>query len=151
MLDEKKPPTLFEAEPLLGALVEAHRVAESITSFPELPAYACALTARCQELDRPLVWPVGDAAQRLAGAAVLSSEGEVQLRGWANPIAGERILLVAVAAVSPLELVQTAGHARAMGAAEVHACGVAVAGLDAPEVSSIFDSCDELEPALVMA
>jgi hypothetical protein len=29
-----------------------------------------------------------------------------------------------------------------MGASEVHVCGIAVAGFDAPELSAVFDSRD---------
>ncbi len=80
----------------------------------------------------------------LAGAAVLASEGEMRVRGWTDDIRGERILLAPVAAVTPLGLVEAAEHAHAMGASEVHACGIEVAGLDAPELSAVFDSRDVL-------
>jgi hypothetical protein len=142
---------LSYAGPLLGNLVRAHEQAEAVTSYPSLAALADALADRCRELDAPLVWPVGGAAERVAGAAVLSSEGEVRVRGWVDGVAGETVLLVAVAHVSPLELVAAAGHATAMGADQVHACGVEVAGLNADELGPVFESRSELEPALLPA
>jgi hypothetical protein len=98
------------------------------------------LAALCEDMGSPLVWPVGEAAERLAGAAVLASEGDTRVRGWTDDVRGERVLLATVAAVSPLGLIAAAEHARAMGAAEVHACGIEVAGLDAPELAGVFDS-----------
>lgn len=130
--------------PLLANLARAHQQAEAITAYRELIGHASALAARCEDLGQPLVWPVGEAAQRVAGAAVLASEGDVRLRGWTSPTRDERILIVGVAAVSPIQLVQAAEHARAMGAAEVHACAIEVAGLDAPELGDVFDSRETL-------
>lgn len=125
--------------PLLANLVAVHRTAERVTSYPELSSYASSLVALCEDMGSPVVWPVGDAAERLAGAAVLVSEGEVRVRGWADDVRGERVLLATVAAVTPLGLVEAAKQARAMGASEVHAVGVEVAGLDAPELGAVFD------------
>lgn len=141
------------AGPLLTALIAAHRTAEQITAYPQLSSYASRLAALCEDMGSPLVWPVGEAAERLAGAAVLESEGEVRVRGWTDDITGERVLLITVAAVTPFALVQAAYHARSMGAVEVHACGAVVAGLDA-EALGIYDSYAELtvfEPALMPA
>jgi len=99
----------------------------------------------------PLVWPVGEAAERLTGAAVLASEGEVRARGWADDVGGERVLLATVAAVTPLSLVEAAHHARAMGAVEVHAWGVEVAGLEVSELEGVFDGCGFLGRELIAA
>jgi hypothetical protein len=137
----------------LAALLAAHRTAEQITAYPELHSYASRLAVLCKDMDSPLVWPVGEAAERLAGAAVLESEGGIRVRGWTDDITEERVMLVTVAAVTPLALVQAADHARSMGAVEVHACGVVVAGLDA-EALGIYDSYTQLtvfEPALITA
>jgi hypothetical protein len=128
------------AGPLLTNLISAHRTAERVTAYPELYSYASSLVALCEDMGSPVVWPVGDAAERLAGAAVLASEGEVRVRGWTDDVRGERVLLATVAAVTPLGLVEAAKQARAMGASEVHAFGIDVPGLDAPELSVVFDS-----------
>jgi hypothetical protein len=139
---------LSYAGPLLGRLVRAHKQADAATAYPSLAALAEALADRCEELDSPLIWPIGAAAERVAGAAILSSEGDVRVRGWVDSLAGEKVLLVAVAHVSPLEMVAAARHARAMGADQVHACGVDVAGLNADELDPVFDSRSELVRAL---
>lgn len=120
-----------------------------MTAHPDLTDYARALADRCAALDEPLVWPVGAAAERIAGAAVLASDGAVRLRGWSDMPRGERVLVFAVAHVSPLEMVQAATHARAGGAREVHACGAEVAGLNAPGLGTVFDGRTELAPDLV--
>jgi hypothetical protein len=148
---ESKQMEISFSGPLLDNLVDAHRRAEAATAYPELAGYATALADRCEELDSPLVWPVGEPAERLAGAAVLASEGRIRLRGWSDHVAGERVLVIAVAHVSPLEMVQAADHARAIGADEVHACGAGVAGLGVPELATVFDSRAELTPDLVPA
>jgi hypothetical protein len=86
------------------------------TSYPELSTYASSLVMLSEELGSPVVWPVGDAAERLAGAAVLASEGELRVRGWVDDMRGERVLLITVAAVTPLGLVEAAKEARTIGA-----------------------------------
>lgn len=136
------------AGPLLSNLIRAHEQAEAATAYPGLSTLADALVERCEELDSPLVWPVGGAAERIAGAAVLSSQGEVRVRGWVDGVAGETVLLVAVAHVSPLEMVAAARNASAMGADQVHACGIGISGLYADELDPLFDSRSELVPAL---
>jgi hypothetical protein len=148
---EIMPPEHTTAGPLLRGLLAAHRTATQVTTYPELSCYASRLTTLCQDMDSPLVWPVGEAAERLVGAAVLASEGEVRVRGWTDDIRGERVVLLAVAAVSPLSLVEVARHARAMGAGEVHACGVEVAGLMALELSEVFDDRRVLDRQLLPA
>jgi hypothetical protein len=139
------------AGPLLSNLVSAHRAAERATAYPELSAYASSLAALCEDMGSPLVWPVDEAAQRLAGAAVLTSQGELRLRGWTDEIRGERVLLTCVAAVSPLGLIEAARHARTLGAIEVHACGIEVTGFDSPELHDVFDSRDVLTRQLIAA
>jgi hypothetical protein len=126
---------------LLRELLEAQRLAERATAYPLLRDCAARLVGRCRDLGWPLVWPVDEAADRLTGAATLLGEGKLRARGWGGNHAGDRVLLVAVAAVTPLPLIQAADHARALGVAEVHACGINVAGVT-PEVG--FDTYCEL-------
>jgi hypothetical protein len=144
-------PDETNAGPALRHLIEIQRANEDATTFPRIAALAAALIDLSDDLGAPLVWPVGEAAQRLAGASVLKSEGEIRVRGWTDDIRGERVLLMTVAAVSPLELVEAAKHARALGASEVHACGADVAGLDSPELHDVFDSRDLLACELALA
>jgi len=137
--------------PLLRALVRAQEADQAALTFPRIEEFAMALASRCNELDAPLVWPVGDSAERLAGAAVLATEGEVRVRGWTGFPPGERILLLAVAAVGPSSLIEAALLARRMGASEIHACGVDVVGMDAALVDERFDTYGSLARELVAA
>jgi hypothetical protein len=130
--------------PLLREVISAQRADEQALDYPRLRGYAAALARRCRELENPLVWPVGDAAERLAGAAILLSEGSVRVRGWSDVPRGERVLVLTVAAVTPVSLMEAARHARALGAAEIHACGVEVAGVESVGTDAAFDSYDVL-------
>src|SRR4051794_40041469 len=110
--------------PLLREVLDAQRTAERLVgSYAHLRDSAEALAQHCELLSSPLVWPVGDPAERLAGAAVVVSEGRVRVRGWTDHLLGERVLLVAVVATTPLALLHAAQHSRRLGVAEVHACG----------------------------
>ena len=126
--------------PLLREVIGAQRTAERVVAYPHLRDFAGALIAHCRDLNRPLVWPVGEPAERLAGAAVLLSEGDVRVRGWSDELRGERVLLVAVAAVTTLALVHAGQCAHQMGASEVHACGIEVARPDPERIRGILDT-----------
>jgi hypothetical protein len=153
---DKEKAMLFDARrrgptgPLLAALMQAQQADEEALAYPRLEALAVSLCDHCDELHSPLVWPVGAAAERLVGASVLTSEGSIRVRGWRDDLRGERVLLATVTAVTPLSLVEAAKHARAMGAIEVHVCGVSVSGLSA-ELSDVFDSRRVLGEELVPA
>ena len=60
--------------------------------------------------------------------------------GWNTDITAKRVLLVTVAAVTPLPLLAAAQHARSLGAAEVYSCGVRVQGLRPDEVPEILNA-----------
>jgi hypothetical protein len=126
--------------PLLEELITAQRAAEEVVGYPTLRSFAEQLVRHCRELDGPVVWPADDAAQRVAGAAVLVSEGRVRVRGWGDVVPGERVLLVAVAAVTPVLLMDVARHARALGAAEIHAFDVSDVDALRVDVEAAFDS-----------
>jgi hypothetical protein len=83
---------------------------------------------------------VGEAADRLTGAATLLGGGEVRTRGWTDELDGERVLLIAVAHVTMLALQQAGCHARALGAVEVHGCRVAIAEAGDRVDGAAFDS-----------
>jgi hypothetical protein len=119
--------------PLLAEVLDAQRCDEAATAFPQLEAYCAALDDVCEMLGSPLVWPVSPAAERLAGAAVLFSQGRIRLREWSSRIDGDRVLLLAVAAATPIPLISAAKHARAIGATEVRACGIAIGRMDASD------------------
>jgi hypothetical protein len=139
--------TMLEPGPLLKEVFRAQRADEEATSYPRLEAYCIALAASCEALDAPIVWPVGAAAERLAGAAVLSSRGRIRLRGWSDRLDGERVLLLTVAAVTPIALITAAEHAKALGAFDVHACGVDVHGVDQPDLHEWVDGYVSLDEA----
>jgi len=137
--------------PLLAALIDAQREDEAALSYPRITSLASALAEHCDDLGQPVVLPMGEAADRLLGATVVISEGEVRPRGWTGDLAGERVLLLCVSAVSPSSLVEAASHARAMGAIEVHACGVNVAGLTPGAHLAAFDSYSAIDDVCVPA
>ena len=65
-----------------------------------------AIVEQPRALGSPIVWPVGEAADRLTGAATLLGAGEVRTRGWTVELDGERVLLLAFADVTTLALQQ---------------------------------------------
>jgi hypothetical protein len=120
--------------PLLAELLEAQRCEERAVAFPALQQLAAALIERCNELGGPTVWPVGAAAERLAGAAVVMSSGALSVATWNMALAERRVLLVAISGTTPMSMVVAAEHVRRLGASEIHACAVDVDGA-ADEVS----------------
>jgi hypothetical protein len=124
--------------PLLAELLKAQRCEERAVAFPAVEHFASALIERCRELEDPVVWPVGAAAERIAGAATVMAAGAVRVATWNMSLAEHRILLVAVAGATPLMMVAAAEHVRRLGAVEVHACAVDVAGAASEECWETF-------------
>jgi hypothetical protein len=91
-----------------------------------------------------VVWPVGAAAERVAGAATVLAEGDVEVVTWNRRLDGECVLLFAISGATPVGLAAAAAHVRSMGAAEIHACGVNVAGAESCDTWQSFVA---LEPA----
>jgi hypothetical protein len=133
--------------PLLVDTIRLQRQAEAATSYPSLEHYGGLLAALCQTLGDPIVWPVGDAAERLAGAAVLLSKGRVRVRGWSDGLAGDQVLLACTVAATPLGLLAAASHARALGATTVHGCAIELHGRKSEDLDDALDSYSLLEPA----
>jgi hypothetical protein len=111
---------------LTGLLAAQDRDAEAV-AYPAIEQIAEALVARAQDL-HAVVWPVGRAAERVAGAAILLVEGDLAVGAWNSRLDGERVLLFTVSGTTPLSLAAAAAQVRSMGATEVHACGVHVVG-----------------------
>jgi len=132
--------------PALGELLEAQQEEDDALAYPRLIRYAAALGELCRRLRSPMVWPVGAAAERLAGAAVVESRGGIRLRGWHDDLSGERVLLLAGAAVTPLGLYAAAEQARCFGVREVMATGIRVGGV---HTSDSIDAFFPLEAAPV--
>ena len=114
----------------LTALLEAQDFEAAAVQFPALEAHASALIALGRRLDDPVIWPVGVAAERIAGAASLISGGGIRLREWNSEVRGERVVIFAVVSLTPLTLFAAARHALNMGAVAVEACGLRIEGLD---------------------
>lgn len=129
--------------PLLRALLDAHRLEADAVSYPEIQYFASALASHAHELEA-IVWPVGPAAERVAGGATLIAQGELEIGTWNSRLDGRRVLLFAVAGTSPLSLVAAAAQVRSMGAGEVHACGIDVADAD---TVAVWESFSTLKPA----
>jgi hypothetical protein len=127
------------AGPLLRALLEAQRKDEESTAYPLIGEYARRIAVLCRRLGDPVLWPVGPAAERLVGAAVVISEGAAQARGWSSSLNDTDVLLVGTVATGPVELVAAASHARALYAVRVHACAIDVPGVD-QVAEGTFDS-----------
>lgn len=116
--------------PLLDGVLRAQRADEEATSHPLIGVYAERVVEAACCCDVPLLWPVGDAASRLVGAAVLVGKGAVRARGWSAPITDQSVMLVATITTTPLEVIAASSHARALGARTVHACGIEVTGIE---------------------
>jgi len=127
----------LDVGPALDRLIHAQDADDDAVTFGRLREYSGRLAELCQRLEDPLVWPVGSSAERLTGAAVILSGGKMRTRGWTTPLANERVLLVTVAAVTPLGLLEAAERAKALGATEIFACGVRVEGLPADGIPQI--------------
>jgi hypothetical protein len=135
--------------PLLGQLIAAQRLEEAAVRYPQIQTWADALIAHAAELPGCLIWPVGAPAERIAGVAVVRSRGRIDVGLWNASVAGRTVLIFAVAGVTPLSLLLAAEQLRGRGAAEVHACGVAITGVrDADGIESFRPLADEFAQAL---
>jgi hypothetical protein len=132
--------------PMLRQVLEMQRRDEELTSHPRLQSYGAQLVELCKRRGDPLVWPVGEAAHRLAGAAALLSGGRVRLRGWSDDVVRQSVLLLCPFAATPLGVLAAARQARAMGASRVDACGIEVHGAHDGH-GDVLGSYFSLEPA----
>lgn len=102
------------------------RLEEKVVSHEKIGAVADAVIRCAATLDDCLVWPVGTAAERVAGVIAARGRGSTDVGTWNSPVQGRRVLLFGVAAISLLELESAAGQLRSRGAIEVHACGLEI-------------------------
>lgn len=134
-------PDVAAVGPLLKQVLGAQRAAERIVGDRvALRRGAELIMERWHDLGAPILWPVGEAAERLAGAVVLAGASEIRLRGWTDDVRGQPVLLFAVADVATLALQNAARHARHLGATEVHACAVDLADSPGLGGNAAFDS-----------
>ena len=121
---------LDEIGPVLDEVLQAQRADDEAVSYPRLEHLAKALVELCRQLDNPVVWPVGRAAERLAGSAIALAAGQLRVRGAATDLTDQLVLLVTVTAVTPIPLLEAAEQAHRLGATKVFGCGVRVEGLE---------------------
>lgn len=133
--------TLPSAGPLLSRLLDAQALEARTVIYPALSACAEQVIGRVSELAGCILWPVGAAAERVAGAVTVVSKGKVETGTWNSEVDRRRVLVILVAGVSTLSLEAAIGQLRRRGALEVHGCGVAVEG--AAELDAL-DSYTEL-------
>lgn len=126
--------------PLLEDLIATHRAKEEALRFPEIRELASEVVKRCRDLDSPLLWPIDQASERLAGAITMVAGGNVRVRGWTSDICGERVLLLAVSETTPMSMVEGAARARSLGAIEVHGCALEVPEFESSDLDGVFDS-----------
>jgi hypothetical protein len=112
--------------PLLTGLLEVQELEAKLVAFGELERVADAAIRRADEVKGCVVWPIGAAAERVAAAVTIRGQGRVEVGTWNMSVQGRRLLLLTLAAVSPIEIELAAEQLRRRGASEVHACGVRV-------------------------
>ena len=116
---------------LLAQVLWAQERDEQATSFPLISDFAQRIIAVAHNYKLSILWPVGNAAERLVGAATVLGGGSVRARGWSTSLPNQSVLLVGTHATAPHELLVAAAHARAMGATAVHACAIDIDGIEA--------------------
>jgi hypothetical protein len=120
------------------------------SSRSAVPRVADAAIAAAQAIGDCLTWPVGGAAERVIGVVGVRSRGATEIAAWNTPVAGRKILLVSIAAVSALGLQTAAEQLRRRGAVEVHACAVDVPGADQAEGFDSFQVLDASRRSLLL-
>ena len=129
--------------PLLREVFKAQANDDAVLRHTQIGSYAKALIDVCQDLNYPLVWPVGAAAERLAGAATMLADGQIQVWDRHSTVDGNPVLLVALNLVGSLVIETEMKAARGAGANRVYVCAVSVPGLE--NVSGL-DQCVTLSP-----
>lgn len=114
----------------LMGLLNAQEEDDALVQHDRLENLARSLVQLSDSLGSPLVWPVGPAAERIAGASVVLSRGAVRVRGWNTEICGEHVLVVATALLTNRPILAAARQAELLGASGVFACGVNVEGVE---------------------
>jgi hypothetical protein len=119
--------------PLLEGLLAAQDASDAAVSYPAIVGWADALIALAADLGDPLLLAVSGPAERLVGAATVAARGSLRVRSLGGTLGAERVLLVDLVAVTPLQLLQAARHARLLGAAYVAGCALSLDSQDGIE------------------
>ncbi len=125
--------TALRRGPLLEALLAAQDASEAAVTHPAIVGWTDALIALAAELGDPLLLPVTGPAERLVGAATVVARGSLRVRSLSGTLEGEHVLLVDLVAVTPLQLLQAARHARLLGAADIAGCAISLGSRDGIE------------------
>lgn len=134
--------------PLLRQLIALQRLEEEAVRYPQIQSWADSLIACADQFPGCVVWPVGIPAERIAGLATARAHGRVHVGLGNEQVDGRTILLFAVAGATALSLELTASQLRRRGAAEVHACAIALRGeRDADEIDSFHTLGDPARTA----
>ena len=119
-----------EIGPGLAAVLAVQDEEAEAATYPAMERHASSIVSLSDQLGSPVIWPVGASAERVAGAAILMSQGRIRVRRANCEFDGEQVLIFAVAALSPLSIFLSAEHALRQGAGTVRACGIRIDGLD---------------------
>jgi len=132
----------------LADILRTQRLESEAVTFPAIEATALALEELARRIGVLLVWPVGAAAERIAGASTFLSAGSLRVRDWNAFVPGEDVLLFVVASLTPLPLLVAARQALNMGARSVLACGLYVHGVVGADIRPLTAFHEVAELAL---
>lgn len=107
---------------LLSQLAHAEAAEDELLSHAHLRAAAEDVARYAKALRTPILWPLGDGGQRLAGAATLLAEGVLECLGWRSEIRDHDVVIVATVGVSAVAVERTLALARTRGARRTYVC-----------------------------
>lgn len=108
--------------PLLTRLLQGQGRDDQIVTHPHIDKHAHQVIEWARQFDRPILVPVGPAAERLLGAVEVLARGEVETAGWSMDFRERQALLVGTVAMSLIEFEDAAAILRRRGAGGVHGC-----------------------------
>lgn len=120
----------LQTGPLLQGVLDAQAADDAAVTYPAIAVWVDAVLGAVDALGGPVLWPVGFAAERVAGAVVLAGAGRVRVWSGRDRIDGERVAILALNLVGSVPVRQAARAARALGASGIDACVGSVEDLD---------------------
>jgi hypothetical protein len=107
---------------LLSQLVQTEAAEDELLSQVQLRAAAEEVVRYAASLRMPILWPVGDGGQRLAGAATLLADDGLECLGWRSEMRDRDVVIVATVGVSPVAIERALALARTRGARRTYVC-----------------------------
>ena len=107
---------------LLSQLVQAEAAEDELLSQAHLRAAAEEVARYAASRRTPILWPVGDGGQRLAGAATLLADGGLECLGWHSEMRDRDVVIVATVGVSPVAIERALALARTRGVRRTYVC-----------------------------